>query len=177
MTPLPGSYATIAILLLPSPSISSLRRVSDSFAAGLDVLQNQIGYSFKSEYLLKRAMTHSSYSIDNYRPFSILGLHAVEVSASLRAVQADPNVSAKDLTARVTADTNAEGCAKDGLRLEIHKLVRVSPKTNASQTSVVCGAFRVIFGAVALDSGMVDSAGKAFQRVHGRRRKVAFSDH
>ncbi|KMZ56577.1 hypothetical protein ZOSMA_93G00410 [Zostera marina] len=118
-------------------------------------------------------MTHSSYSIDNYRPFSILGLHVVEVSTSLRSIQKDPNVSPKDLTVRVTADTNAEACAKDGLKLGIHKLVRVSPKTNASETSVVCGAFRAIFGAVALDSGMVDSAGKAFQHVvHGRRWKL-----
>lgn len=139
---------------------------SSSFCAALETLQKQIDYNFKSIALLRRAMTHSSYSIDNYRSFSILGLHALEASVSLRSFKVDPDVSAQDLTNRVSGDTNSDVCANDGFRLGIERIIRVSPKTNASETSVVCGAFRAMFGAIAIDAGTLDSAGEVFLRVH-----------
>ena len=58
-------------------------------------------------------------------------------------------------------------CAADGLRLGLHKVVRVSPKTDSSSPAVVCGAFRAVFGAIALDVGKSDDAGSIFWAVHG----------
>lgn len=58
-------------------------------------------------------------------------------------------------------------CALDGNRLGLERVIRVSPKTDASNSAIVCGGFRAIFGAVAVDSGLVDEAMKVFWRVHG----------
>lgn len=58
-------------------------------------------------------------------------------------------------------------CAVDAMRLGLQKIVRVSPKTNSSTPTVVCGAFRAIFGAIAIDTGKSDDAGSVFWSVHG----------
>lgn len=60
-------------------------------------------------------------------------------------------------------------CALDGNRLGLERVIRVSPKTDASNSAIVCGGFRAIFGAVAIDSGMVDETIKVFWKVHGDR--------
>lgn len=45
------------------------------------------------------------------------------------------------------------------MRLGLQKIIRVSSKTDSSTASVVCGAFRAIFGAISIDARSVDSAG------------------
>lgn len=66
-------------------------------------------------------------------------------------------------------------CALDGNRLGLERVIRVSPKTDASNSAIVCGGFRAIFGAVAIDSGMVDEAIKVFWKVHGDRGWILVS--
>lgn len=56
------------------------------------------------------------------------------------------------------------------MRLGLEKIVRVSAKTNATAPAVVCGAFRAVFGGVALDARRVDAAGEVFWRVQGMPR-------
>lgn len=58
-------------------------------------------------------------------------------------------------------------CALDGNQLGLQRIIRVSPKTDASNSAIVCGGFRAIFGAIAIDTGLVDEAIKAFWKVHG----------
>lgn len=60
-------------------------------------------------------------------------------------------------------------CAVDGLRLGLQKVVRVSPKTNSSAPVVVCGAFRAIFGAIAIDTANCDAAVNIFWAFHGAK--------
>ena len=113
-------------------------------------------------------MTHSSYSEENNNAFSILGESIIETTVSLISLTRDVDISSKDLQDRISEISKVEAsCAVDGMRLGLQYVVRVSPKTNSSTSSVVCGAFRAIFGAIALDTGKSDDAGNVFWEVHG----------
>ncbi|RVW52838.1 Protein nuclear fusion defective 2 [Vitis vinifera] len=113
-------------------------------------------------------MTHSSFSEENNKALSILGASTIETSVSLQYLKKDIEASAKDLNRRISEISQVESsCAVDAMRLGLQKVIRVSPKTNASTPAVVCGAFRAIFGAIAMDTGKSDDAGKVFWSVHG----------
>ena len=127
-----------------------------------------LSYTFKSIGLLRRAMTHASFSEENNKALSILGGSVIETTVSFQLLSKDIDVSAKELNRRISQVANVESsCAVDGMRLGLHKVVRVSPKTNSSAPSVVCGAFRAIFGAIAIDTGKSDAAGSVFWNLHG----------
>uniref|UniRef100_A0A5B7BFW5 RNase III domain-containing protein n=1 Tax=Davidia involucrata TaxID=16924 RepID=A0A5B7BFW5_DAVIN len=138
------------------------------FSAALTSLQIQIGYKFQSIGLLRRAMTHPSYSEDNNRALSVLGANVIETSVALRSLSKDIEISAKDLNRQISEISKVESsCAIDGMGLGLQKVVRVSRKTNSSAPAVVCCAFRAIFGAIAIDIGKSDDAGSVFWSVHG----------
>ncbi|CAK7328956.1 unnamed protein product [Dovyalis caffra] len=156
-------------------SIFSLSLVGDAnklksspFESALDTLQNQIGYAFKNIGYLRQAMTHSSFSEENNKAFSILGSNVIDTSVSMYYIGKDIGISSKELNRRIAENSKVDtSCAVDGMRLGLHKVVRVSSKTNSTTPSVVCGAFRAIFGAVAIDTKKVDDAGIVFWKVHG----------
>ncbi|XP_010533502.1 PREDICTED: protein NUCLEAR FUSION DEFECTIVE 2 [Tarenaya hassleriana] len=138
------------------------------FASALETLQKQIGYNFSNTNLLRRAMTHASYSEENNKALSILGTHIIETSVSLHFLTKDIDVSSKELNRLISEVSNVNSsCALDGKRLGLQKIIRVSHKTDASNSVIICGAFRAIFGAIATDAEMVDDAIKVFWKVHG----------
>ncbi|KAI8018834.1 Protein NUCLEAR FUSION DEFECTIVE 2 [Camellia lanceoleosa] len=140
---------------------------SSPFSIALETLQSHIGYDFQSIGLLRRAMTHPSFSEESNKALSILGANVIETSVSLQSLTKNLDISSKDLNRLISEMSNVESsCAVDGMRLALQKVVRVSPKTNSSAPSVVCGAFRAIFGAIAVDTQMADEAGNVFWRVH-----------
>ncbi|KAJ3679078.1 hypothetical protein LUZ60_017089 [Juncus effusus] len=139
---------------------------SSSFNAALETLQKQIGYSFKSIDLLKQAMTHPSYSQENNRALSILGLSVSESSIALSLLSNNPDASAASVSSAISAAASTSACAAAGARLGIGAIVRVASGTDGSTAAVVCAAFRAVFGAVAVDSGSVDAAGKVFLRIY-----------
>ncbi|KAL6177444.1 hypothetical protein ACLB2K_048970 [Fragaria x ananassa] len=141
---------------------------SSPFETALLTLQKQIGYNFQNIGLLRCAMTHASFSEENNKALSILGANIIETSASLRLLGKNIEITAKEMNRRISEISKIESsCAADGLRLGLHKVVRVSPKTDSSSPVVVCGAFRAVFGAIALDVGKADDAGSIFWAVHG----------
>ncbi|KAI3684540.1 hypothetical protein L6452_33764 [Arctium lappa] len=167
---LPVICIVAAVVFRSAPPVSSqsLSLKSSSFSVALETLQKHINYEFQNIGLLRRAMTHSSYSEENNKAFSILGENIIATTVSLRLLTKDVDISSKDLSDRVSEISKVEtSCAVDGMRLGLQNVVRVSPKTNSSTPSVVCGAFRAIFGAIALDTGKTDDAGDVFLVVHG----------
>ncbi|XP_061952883.1 protein NUCLEAR FUSION DEFECTIVE 2-like [Populus nigra] len=139
------------------------------FESALDTLQNQIGYAFKNIGYLRRAMTHSSFSEENNKALSILGSNVIDTSVSMYYLGKDAEISSKDLNRRIADNSKVDtSCAVDGMRLGLHKVVRVSPKTNSTTPLVVCSAFRALFGAIAIDTKKADDAGIVFWKVHGR---------
>lgn len=121
-------------------------------------------------------MTHASFSEENNKALGVLGASVIETSAALRYLGKDIDLSAKDLTLRLSEISKVEtSCAADGNRLGLQKIIRVSPKTDSSTPAVVCGAFRAIIGAIAIDAENSDDAGKVFWVVHGGRVGEAFA--
>ncbi|XVF54154.1 hypothetical protein PTKIN_Ptkin05aG0158000 [Pterospermum kingtungense] len=141
---------------------------SSPFSQAIETLQKKIGYNFKSVGLLRRAMTHASFSEENNKALSILGTRVIETSVLLRSLQKDIDISSKELNNLLMEISNVESsCAVDGTRLGLQKVIRVSPKTDPSNPTVVCIAFRAVFGAIAIDSRNTDEAGKIFWSIHG----------
>ncbi|OMO81548.1 hypothetical protein CCACVL1_12368 [Corchorus capsularis] len=140
---------------------------SSPFSQALETLQNKTGYTFKSIGLLRRAMTHSSFSRENNKALSTLGTHIIETSVSVHSLEENIDMSSKELNNLISEISNVDSsCAVDGMRLWLQKVVRVSPKTDPSTATIVCGAFRAMFGAIAIDSGSTDEAGNVFWSVH-----------
>ncbi|RAL41200.1 unnamed protein product [Cuscuta campestris] len=144
--------------------------ISESpFSVALDALQDQLNYTFQDVALLRRAMTHSSYSAENNKVLSIFGEGVIETAVSMQLLVKDIDVSSKELHEEISRVSKVESsCAADGTKLGLQRIVRVSSNVNSTTPSVVCGAFRAVFGAVALDTGSADSGGKLFLRVHAR---------
>ncbi|KAL5544242.1 hypothetical protein UlMin_008026 [Ulmus minor] len=141
---------------------------SSPFSKSLENLQKEIGYTFKTVGLLRRALTHASFSEESSLALSVLGIRIIETSVSLQYLQRNIDISAKELNLRISKISNVESsCAVDGMRLGLQNIVRVSTKTNSTAPRVVCGAFRAIFGAIAVDTGNPDDAGNVFWAVHG----------
>ncbi|XP_010460457.1 PREDICTED: protein NUCLEAR FUSION DEFECTIVE 2 isoform X2 [Camelina sativa] len=156
-----------------SSSFSQVRATNlriQSFSSDLATLQAQIGYKFNNTNLLRRAMTHASFSQENNKALSIFGTHIIETSVSLRYLTEDIDASSKALSRLVAQVSNVESsCALDGGRLGLGKIIRVSPKTDASNSAILCTGFRAIFGAIAVDAETVDKAINVFWKVHGDR--------
>ncbi|PKA52929.1 hypothetical protein AXF42_Ash001910 [Apostasia shenzhenica] len=159
------SFSVVALPQLQAAA-SSILQASSSFSAGIDTLQNQIGYHFQSVDLLRRAMTHSSFSRDNNRALSLLGLSAMEATAAFSLLRDDPEASAAAVNGRIAEIAGFETCSAAGNRLGIEKLVRVASGTTASP-AIVCGALRAMFGAISVDAGGIDAVGKVVLRVVG----------
>ncbi|KAL0416996.1 UNVERIFIED_CONTAM: protein NUCLEAR FUSION defective [Sesamum latifolium] len=112
-------------------------------------------------------MTHASFSEENNKALSILGASVIETSVSLQSLIKDVDISAKDLNVKIADVSKVESsCNADGTRLGLQKIVRVSRKTNVTSPAVVCGAFRAIFGAIAVDAGSSDEAGWIYGKAH-----------
>ncbi|CAH2034001.1 unnamed protein product [Thlaspi arvense] len=153
-----------------SETNARIESFSSPFATDLATLQTQIGYKFTNVDLLRRAMTHGSYSQENNKALSIFGTHIIEASVSLRFLAKDIDISSKVLTHLIAEVSNVNSsCALDGNRLGLERIIRVSRKTDASNSAILCAGFRAIFGAIATDSGLVDDAIKTFWKVHGDR--------
>lgn len=117
-------------------------------------------------------MTHSSYSEENNKALSILGESVIETSLALQSLIKDVDISSKDLNNLISEVSKVEGlCNSEGVRFGLQNIVRVARNTNATAPSVVCGAFRALFGAVAIDAGSSDEAGE----VYGKTRVGARS--
>lgn len=149
-------------------------RFSTPFSNALANLQKEINYTFKGVGMLRRAMTHSSYSGENNKALSILGESVIETSLALLSLRCDVDISAKDLNLVISETSKVEGsCNAEGTRLGLQNIVRVARNTNATSPSVVCGAFRALFGAIAVDAASSDVAGEVYGNIHsGVRNRV-----
>nr|CAB3497421.1 unnamed protein product [Digitaria exilis] len=139
---------------------------SSPFDAALSKLQAQIGYAFRAPYLLRRAMTHASYSIENGRALAVLGLAASQFAAALAALAADNDAAAEAVSRRAREAASEATCAAAGTHAGIPAIVRVAHKTDASSDTVVCGALRALIGAVAVDANSTDAAVEVFWKLH-----------
>ncbi|WVZ61337.1 hypothetical protein U9M48_011235 [Paspalum notatum var. saurae] len=154
------------LLVVAHPAGSAPAPLTSSpFDAALATLQSRVGYTFRAPGLLRRAMTHASYSRDNGRALAVLGLAASESAAALRALAADSDATASAVSRRASEAASEVACAAAGTHLGIPGVVRVAGTASASAAPVVCGALRALIGAVAVDANSTDAAGEVFWRL------------
>ncbi|KAK6148402.1 hypothetical protein DH2020_019314 [Rehmannia glutinosa] len=131
----------------PSSLVEVTFKVSTPFSVALDTLQKQINYTFKGVGLLRRAMTHASFSEENNKALSILGASIIETSVALQSLIKDVDISAKDLNHMIADVSKVESsCNADGTHLGLQNIVRASGKTNVTAPAVVCGQSRLMLG-------------------------------
>ncbi|PWA78159.1 ribonuclease III domain-containing protein [Artemisia annua] len=159
-----------ASVLFSSPTVSAQPHSSlpnsGSFSDALDMVQMTLQYRFKKIEFLRIALTHSSYSAENNKVFSILGNKVMKITLVLQSLKKDLDISPDDLNDKISKFHSS--CAAYGMFLK--DVVRVSSTTDSSASSVVCGALRAIFGAIALDNGEFADAINVFlvlQRFNG----------
>ncbi|OEL32170.1 hypothetical protein BAE44_0006811 [Dichanthelium oligosanthes] len=139
---------------------------SSPFDAALGKLQTRIGYAFGAPDLLRRAMTHASYSRENGRALAVLGLAAAQSAAALGTLAADNDAAASAVSRRASEAASEAACAAAGTHVGIPAIVRVASRTSASAAPVICGALRALIGAVAVDANSTDAAVEVFWKLH-----------
>ncbi|CAN6291036.1 unnamed protein product [Urochloa humidicola] len=165
----PPSPILLCVLLLvasPAHPRATAALSSSPFDAALSKLQARIGYAFRAPDLLRRAMTHASYSRENGRALAVLGLAAAQSAAALGALAADNDAASSAVSRRASEAASEVACAAAGAHVGIPAIVRVASRTSASAAPVVCGALRALIGAVAVDANSTDAAGEVFWRLH-----------
>ncbi|OMO87776.1 hypothetical protein CCACVL1_08770 [Corchorus capsularis] len=148
---------------------------SSPFLQALEILQDQIDYTFKNIDLFQISMTHASFSEENNEALSILGANIMETSAAIHSLEKDIDMSSKELGNLISEISKVSSCAFDGLQLGLQHVVRVSAKTDPSSSTIVCGAFRAMFGAIAIDFGSTGKAGNVFWSIHDGKVERAAS--
>ncbi|WCJ36049.1 Protein NUCLEAR FUSION DEFECTIVE 2 [Euphorbia peplus] len=100
--PLPRLFPAVVLctFLLPVILASNIKPYASSsspFESSLKVLQKSINYSFENDSLLRRAMTHPSFSEENNKAIAVVGLNVINTFVAIRSVGKDIDVSSKDL--------------------------------------------------------------------------------
>ncbi|KAK9119650.1 hypothetical protein Scep_017743 [Stephania cephalantha] len=160
------------LFLFSLASLTSLAHGGPSpFDLALQALQDKIEYKFVNIDLLHRALTHSSYSRANNRVLSVFGSNLLATFASLNCLDNDIDVSPLNLSRAIANATDVRRCAAAGLSLGLDMVIRVvaTAEISPKSPSIVCGAFRAVLGAVALDSGKLDRAAEVFSTLSSKR--------
>ncbi|TCT16970.1 ribonuclease-3 [Natranaerovirga pectinivora] len=132
----------------------------------LDKFEEKIGYTFINKFLLKQALTHSSYSnekrmskLDNNERLEFLGDAVLELTTSHFLFKKYSKLTEGELTklrASIVCEPTLSQCSKDlelGNYLLLGKGEELSGGRNRS--SVLSDALESIIGAIYLDGGLI----------------------
>ena len=134
----------------------------------LKELQKNIGYIFKKEYLLKQALTHSSYAnetnlkaiTDNER-LEFLGDAVLELVSSEFLFHTYPEMNEGNMTklrARLVCEQSLASCARE-LNLGSYLLLGKGEDLTGGRErdSILCDAWEALIGAMYLDGGFTSA--------------------
>ena len=131
----------------------------------LKMLEEQIGYCFQDESLLRQALTHSSFSNEqkinkagNYERLEFLGDAVLELVTSEFLFRERPDVPEGELTkqrAAMVCEPALSFCAKE---LELGKYLRLGKGEESTggrkRDSITSDVMEAIIGAIFLDGGL-----------------------
>lgn len=148
----------------------------------LGLLQERIGYRFRDETLLRRALTHVSAATGpaSYQRLEFLGDRVLGLVVARMLFAAFPEASEGELSRRLAELVRRESCADVALSWDLGPYitlgvgeVRSAGRKNAAILADVCEA---IFGAAMIDGGYEAAAvvvGRAFaERIAAPRRPL-----
>ncbi|MBQ7277928.1 MAG: ribonuclease III [Clostridia bacterium] len=130
----------------------------------LDGFMDKLGYSFRDESLLRRALTHSSWAVEQHRMgednerLEYLGDAVLEYLVSMRLYDAHPDMREGALT-RLRAKLVCEGAlahAARSIQLGDYLLLGRGEEQSGGRDkdSLLCDAFEATLAAVYLDGGL-----------------------
>ena len=147
----------------------------------LGTLERRLGYEFRDQGLLRRALTHRSAGADNFERYEFLGDAALGFVVGRMLFDALPDATEHRLTlmrASLVHGGSLAAVAKDldlGAFLELGAGERKSGV--ATRTSVLADALEAVFGAVVCDGGMQSAESVARRVFADRLAGIDDADH
>ena len=135
--------------------------------AQLDLLQKELGYSFKDPALLLRCLTHVSYdrqkSEGHNEVLEFLGDAVLDLAVSDLLMRHNPDKSEGDLSRMRAALVNSTVLAEKASLLKLGSVLRLGRgeerSDGRSKPSILAGAFEALLGAVYRDGGYEKARG------------------
>ena len=142
----------------------------------LTVLEQRLGHSFADPSLLRRALTHSSASADNYERLEFLGDAALGFVVGRLLFEDLPDATEQRLTLMRSHVVNAAALAEvaEGLELGAFLVLGTGERRGggAERPSLLGDALEALLGAVLCDGGL-NAAGKCVRRLFASRLAAA----
>lgn len=120
-------------------------------------LEAALGYVFSDQVLLRRALTHRSYSCDNYERLEFLGDSVLNCVASMLLYNVQPSLDEGKLS-RIRSHLVKQDClAAVGRRIHLDQHVFLGAgelkSSSIIKDSIVADTLEALIGAVLLDAG------------------------
>jgi ribonuclease-3 len=122
----------------------------------LKALKQSLGYRFKSQILLEKALTHPSFSAqENYERLEFLGDAILSAILTETLFQLFPNTSEGELTIYKSSLVNGKFLAELAANLSIRPWIRFSTQASGGPmgTSVLEDVLEALVGAIFLEAG------------------------
>ncbi|HIP93598.1 MAG TPA: ribonuclease III [Desulfurobacteriaceae bacterium] len=135
----------------------------------LENLEKIIGYTFKNKELLRKALTHpsfsSDYKTDNYEVLEFLGDSVVGLIVSEKLIEKFPKKREGELSKYRALIVSEQGLARLARKINLGDFLILGKteiiRGGRERDSNLCDAFEALFGAIYLDSDL-DTTRKIF---------------
>lgn len=135
-------------------------------------VQQQIQYSFRNILLLKQALTHRSYSSENYERLEFIGDSILNYSVAKMLFDKEPKLQEGVLSQLRSTLVNQDTLAEIALDIGVNNALFLGPgevKTGGDKRpSILADAMEAIFAAVSLDSNF-STAERIIQNLYRSR--------
>ncbi|GJL94726.1 MAG: ribonuclease 3 [Hyphococcus sp.] len=131
--------------------------------ADFSALEGRLGYQFKNQTLIKRAMTHSSLSggnktVRDLERLEFLGDRVLGLLTAEELWRRYPDYSEGDLAPRLNALVRKETCAKAALHLGVDEYILMSEWEESSggrkKKAILGDVMEALLGALYIDGGL-----------------------
>ncbi len=128
-------------------------------------LENKLGYKFKSEFYLSKALTHRSFlraneprSLRSYERLEFLGDSVLGLVVAEELFNRYPDVSEGSLTKNKSLLVNKKVLAHAGMEIELGKYIQMSSDEERAggrtRPSIIADCLEAVIGAVYIDGGL-----------------------
>lgn len=149
--------------------------------ASQEALQERIGYTFRQPELLRRALTHRSYSSDNNERLEFLGDGFLNCIVGLVLFERFPQLREGQLSRLRANLVNQQPLFEIALDLGLGDYLRLGEgelrSGGASRPSILADALESILGAVFLDGGFTAAREVLYGLLAGRLQEIDPDTH
>jgi ribonuclease-3 len=145
-------------------------------------IERILGYKFRDEELLAKALTHAS-AVDNRllsnERLEFLGDSVLAIVVCQALFETFPDYLEGDLTKIKSMLVSRGTCARVSRKLGLHKFLKIGKgmiSNKALSGSLAAGVFETIIGAIYLDGGL-EAARTFIMKVMGDKIKLADAEH